>query len=183
MNQAGERGGDADAEGSALLRAVQQATVGTPYTVVPTNLGFNVELDLGERQWRDVFGRAGLRRSFRWEVTEKTAKSKYTINDVGVAVRWSAGVPGIGMSASGQSGRIFSFSRQNIWAVGPDGGIRPVAEYRFNSREGRDVIRLAAKQLGLKEGLPPVLLAANTAIVIAGGVPALTFLIQWLQHR
>ena len=176
-----DRGGDLDAEGSALQRTVAQATEGTPYTVVRTNLGFNVELDLGDRQWVDVFGRAGLRRTYRWEVTEK--KSKYTINDVGVAVRWSAGVPGIGMSASGQSGRIFSFSRQNIWAVGPDGGIRPVAEYRFNSREGRDVIRLAAKQLGLKEGLPPVLLAANTAIVIAGGVPALTFLIQWLQHR
>jgi hypothetical protein len=93
---------------------VEQATEGTPYTVVPTNLGFNVELDLGERQWRDVFGRAGLRRMYRWEVTEK--KSKYTINDVEVAVRWVAGVPGIGMSASGQAGRIFSFSRENIWA-------------------------------------------------------------------
>jgi hypothetical protein len=58
-----------------------------------------------------------------------------------------------------------------------------VAAYRFNSREGRDVIRLAAKQLGLKEGLPPVLLAANIAILTAGGVPALAFLIQWLQHR
>jgi hypothetical protein len=47
--------------------AHEQATEGTPYTVVPTNLGFNVELDLGERQWRDVFGRAGLRRMYRWE--------------------------------------------------------------------------------------------------------------------
>jgi hypothetical protein len=37
--------------------------------------------------------------------------------------------------------------------------------------------------LGLKEGLPPVLLAANIAILTAGGVPALAFLIQWLQHR
>ena len=174
-------GDDSDHEGSALQRAVEQATEGTPYTVVPTNLGFNVEVDVGERQWRDVFGRAGLRRTCRWEVTEK--KSKYTINDVEVAVRWVAGVPGIGMSASGQAGRVFSFSRQNIWAAGLDGRIRPVAAYRFNSREGRDVIRLAAKQLGLKEGLPPVLLAANIAILTAGVVPALAFLIQWLQHR
>jgi hypothetical protein len=87
------------------------------------------------------------------------------------------------MSASGQSGWIFSFSRLNIWAVGPDGRIRPVAPYRFNSREGRDVIRLAAKQLGLKEGLPPVLLLANYCIVTAVGVPPLVFLVQWLQHR
>jgi hypothetical protein len=174
-------GDDSDHAGSALQRAVEQATEGTPYTVVPTNLGFNVELDLGERQWRDVFGRAGLRRMYRWEVTEK--KSKYTINDVEVAVRWVAGVPGIGMSASGQAGRIFSFSRENIWAAGPDGHVRPVAEYRFNSREGRDVIRLAAKQLGLKEGLPTVLFWANVAIAVSGGIPALAFLSDWLLQR
>jgi hypothetical protein len=58
-----------------------------------------------------------------------------------------------------------------------------VAEYRFNSREGRDVIRLAAKQLGLKEGLPTVLFWANVAIAVSGGIPALAFLSDWLLQR
>lgn len=34
------------------------------------------------------------------------------------------------------------------------GRIEPVLDYRFNSREGRDLIRLAASRLGLKETMP-----------------------------
>ena len=181
MIQGGDRRGDSGAQVSALRRAVERATDCTAYRVVDSERGFDVELRLDDPQWQEFFSRAGLRRTYQWKVTEK--KSRYTIADVGVAVRWSAGVPGIGVSASKQGGRIFSFSRENIWAIGSDGQIHPVADYRFNSREGRDVIRLAAQQLGLTERLPRVLFWANVTIAVSGGIPALAFLSDWLLQR
>lgn len=47
-----------------------------------------------------------------------------------------------------------SFTREKIWALSDRGRIEPVVDYKFNSREGRDLIRLVARQLGLKERQP-----------------------------
>lgn len=138
--------------GSALRDAVARAAEGTPYRIVDTDKGFDLELDVANARWWDLFGSAGLKRAFRWKVTEK--KSSYTITDEDRVMTWRAGQPGLGGSYSKQKGRIFSFTRANIWAVGDSGRIEHVVNYKFNSREGRDLIRLAARQLGLKERMP-----------------------------
>lgn len=153
------------------MEAVAAATHGTPYTVVPTKKGFDVELDIVNAQWWELFARAGMRKSFRWRVTEKRDGRAFTITDREVDLTWRAGVPSLsggavlqsafswsdGFSWSFQSGRIVSFSRQKIWALSDRGRIEPVVDYRFNSREGRDLIRLVGKQLGLKEHQPLVI--------------------------
>ena len=169
-----------DGDVSVLQQAVVHAAEGTPYEVFDTEKGFEVQLRLSDARWRDVFGTAGLRRTFCWKVREH--RSYFTITDSDSSVRWRVGVPGLAVSMSKQSGRIFSLSRTKIWGLGPDGAIVPVADYRFNSREGRDLIRLAARQLGLTERLPWVLTGANIAIATGGFIPALLFLSEWLMR-
>ena len=47
-----------------------------------------------------------------------------------------------------------AFTREKIWALSDRGHIEPVVNYRFNSREGRDLIRMVAGRQGLKERQP-----------------------------
>jgi hypothetical protein len=140
--------------------------------VEPTEHGFNVELRLSDSRWWTVFGQAGMRRNYRWKVREY--KSHFTITDEATALRWRAGVPVLGFSLSRRSGRIGSLSRTDIWGVSPQGRIQPMANYRFNAREGRDLIRIAARQLGLKEKLPRVLwvpFVAALILAVLGNIP------------
>ncbi|BBZ10618.1 hypothetical protein [Mycobacterium branderi] len=148
---------------SEFRDAVAAAVEGTPYTVVDTKKGFDVRLDIANAQWWGLYNRAGLRKSFRWRVTER--KSSFTITDRQVDVKWRAGVPALGASMEVQGGRIFSFSREKIWALSDRGRIEPVVDYRFNSREGRDLIRLVARQLGLKER-QPFMLKLTLAVIL-----------------
>ncbi|WP_102141305.1 hypothetical protein [Mycobacterium hubeiense] len=143
--------------------AVAAAVHGTPYIVVDTKKGFDVQLDIANAQWWGLFNRAGLRKSFRWRVTEH--KSNFTVTDKQVSVSWRSGVPAFGASLEMQGGRIISFSREKIWALSDRGRIEPVVDYRFNSREGRDLIRLVARQLGLKER-QPLMLKLTLAVVL-----------------
>ena len=98
-------------------------------------------------------------------------------------MRWAAGVPRLDFSGSKQSGRILSLSRDMIWAPTVDGGVVPVADYRFDSSEGRDLIRLVGSQLGLKERQPAVIRGAYVAMAAPffGGLAF--FIADWLQHR
>jgi hypothetical protein len=137
---------------SQFRDAVLEATQGTPYTVIDIKKGFVVRLDVADAQWWGLYNRAGLRKTFRWRVREH--KNYFTITDRQVEMRWRAGVPGLGATVQGQSGRILTFQREKIWALSDRGRIEPVVDYRFNSREGRDLIRLVARQQGLKERLP-----------------------------
>jgi hypothetical protein len=148
---------------SAFRDAVAAAAAGTPYTVVARKTGFDVQLDIAGAQWWELYNRAGLRKSFRWRVKEH--KSSFTITDRQVEVQWHAGVPGFGTFTEVQGGRIISFSRQRIWALSDRGRIEPVVDYRFNSREGRDLIRAVAKQLGLKERMPMSIKIASIFIL------------------
>ncbi|MBU9767025.1 hypothetical protein FR943_24710 [Mycobacterium sp. TNTM28] len=149
---------------SAFRDAVAAATQGTPYCVVTTQKGFDVQLDIVNAQWWDLYNRAGLRKSFRWRVTER--KSSFTITDRQINVAWRGGVPGFGATMEVQGGRIFSFSRQKIWAISDHGRVQPVVDYRFNSREGRDLIRLVARQQGLKERQPLILQLTAAFILV-----------------
>jgi hypothetical protein len=155
---------------SAFRDAVAAAAQNTPYAVVDTKKGFEVQLDIANAQWWELYNRAGLRKTFRWRVKERT--SHFTIFDRQIEMHWRAGVPGFGASAEVQGGRIFSLSRQKIWALSDRGHVEPVVEYKFNSREGRDLIRAVARQLGLKERLPfslmfSLVMALATPVVFA----------------
>ncbi|MEV0671248.1 hypothetical protein [Mycobacterium sp. NPDC050441] len=148
------------------------AAADTPYTVVPTKRGFDVQLDTANGQWWELFARIKMRKSFRWRVAEKRGGNTFTITDREVSVDWRAGTPSISngsqsfwdgvdlstLSWNGswkiRTGRIIGWSRQNIWAMSDRGRIERVVDYKFNAREGRDLIRMVAKQSGLKERQP-----------------------------
>lgn len=137
---------------SEFRQSVAAAAEGTPYRVVDARRGFAVELDIVNAQWWGVFNRAGLQSSFRWRVREHP--SYFTITDRQVRVKWTAGTPRFAFSWDIQIGRIWAFTRETIWALSDRGRIEPVVNYRFNSREGRDLIRMVARQQGLKERQP-----------------------------
>lgn len=157
---------------SEFMDAVATAAAGTPYTVVPTKRGFDVQLDTASAQWWELFARVKMRRTFRWRVAEKRGGLKFTITDREVSMDWRAGVPSLSTGSSSfwdgfdlstlswngswkiQTGRIIGWSRQNIWALSDRGRVEQVVDYKFNAREGRDLIRTVAKQLGLKESQP-----------------------------
>lgn len=83
-----------------------------------------------------------------------------------------------------QTGRIIEFTRENIWAISDRGRVEQVVDYRFNAREGRDLIRLVAKQQGLKERLP-VALSSMLALALATpvGIAAVYLVHLALQAR
>ena len=93
---------------SAFRDAVAAAAQGTPYTVVDTKKGFDVQLDIVDPRWWGLFNRAGLSSSFRWRVAEHP--SYFTITDRQVRMEWVAGVPRLAFSWNIQGGRIPSFS-------------------------------------------------------------------------
>lgn len=55
---------------SEFPNAVAAAVEGTPYKVVPTKRGFDVELDVANAQWWGLLNRAGLQHRFRWRARE-----------------------------------------------------------------------------------------------------------------
>lgn len=173
---------------SDFMAAVAAAADGTPYTVVPNKHGFDVQLDTASGQWWELFARVKIRRSFRWRVRERKDGRTFTITDRQIDVDWRAGVPSLSSPSSFgsgwswstlswdgefrfQTGRIVEFSRQNIWAVSDRGRVEQVVDFKFNAREGRDLIRLVAKQQGLKERLP---LALSSILALALATPVVS---------
>jgi len=103
-------------------------------------------------RWWTLFAREGLGSSFSWRVEEPG--SSFTIYDRMIRMQRSAGVPRLVGTLGYRGGRIVGFTRETIWALSDRGVIEPVVDYKVNSREGRDAIRLVAEQLGLRERLP-----------------------------
>ncbi|WKG00786.1 hypothetical protein [Mycolicibacterium sp. HK-90] len=165
---------------SAFRDAVAAAAEGTPYTVVNTKRGFDVQLDIVNTQWWGLFNRAGLQSSFRWRVREHA--SYYTITDRQTRMKWSAGVPRLALSWEMRGGRIFALTREKIWALSDRGRIEPVADYRFNSKEGRDLIRMVARQQGLKERQPWSVNVALAAVLATPVTFAALGLVQLVNH-
>lgn len=158
---------------NAFRDAVAAATTGTPYTVTATKRGFDVRLDLADARWWALYQRQGLRNSYRWRV--KQQPNYYTITDRQITLNWRAGVPSAAMSWEMKSGRILCLSRQKIWALSDRGRIEPVVDYRFNAREGRDLIRAVARQQRLKER-PPMILVLPPAIIVVLTLALIAFL-------
>lgn len=140
---------------SEFRDAVARAVENTPYTVEDTKKGFTVQLDVVDARWWGLFAREGLTSSFSWRVTER--RSSFTIYDRKIRMQWVVGAPRLAGSLEYQGGRIVGFTREKIWALSDRGVVEPVVDYKFNSREGRDLIRLVAKQVGLRERLPMTL--------------------------
>ena len=133
-----------------FLDGVRQAAGGTPYVVTATDAGFDVTLDIVDAQWFGLFNKAGLDKVYIHHVAVAD-DGTYTVTDDSRTVEWVAGVPRASASAERVYGRVKEFGVQKVWALDEHGRFGPVVDFRFNSEEGRDLVKGVAQQLGLKE--------------------------------
>ena len=133
-----------------FLDGVRQAASGTPYVVTATEAGFDVTLDIVDAQWFGLFNKAGLDKVYIHHVAVAD-DGTYTVTDDSRTVEWVAGVPRASASAERVYGRVKEFGVQKVWALDEHGHFGPVVDFRFNSEEGRDLVKGVAQQLGLKE--------------------------------
>ena len=71
----------------------------------------------------------------------------YAVTDDSRTVEWEAGVPTISGSVERTKGRVYERSTEQVWALGEDFRFGKVVDYKFNSEEGRRVIKAVAKRL------------------------------------
>lgn len=133
-----------------LLRNIRASVEGTPYVVTETDRGFDLTLDIVDARWFGLYFKQGLHRVYTHHV-EVPGDGTYTVTDDSRTVEWQAGVPTISGSVQRTRGRVLELSSEKLWALGEDLRPRVVVDYRFNSEEGRHLIRAVADSIGLKE--------------------------------
>lgn len=142
--------------------AITRAVADTPYVVVPTEDGFEVNLDIANARWYGAFNKAGLEYDYSCRVT--VSEDSFKIVQGTRKVSWTAGVPSHG-SVEWSSGRIYGFEFNKSWAL--DESFRPaqVIDYSFSPNESLALVRAVGQQLGLTEKRPA---SVTGAIVFAG---------------
>jgi len=116
-----------------LFDRVQQATTDTPYKVVPTATGFDVELDVADSTWFGLFNKAGLKHAFIHHVAIPETGT-YSVTDDARTVEWIAGTPRISYEASREIGRIRKVSFNRAYAFNDQGKFGKVVDFTFIPR-------------------------------------------------
>ncbi len=163
-----------------LRATVTARAAGTPYRVDPTPEGFDVRLDLADARWFGPLGASGVRRVIQLRVVLDEARSRYTMTDDHVDVRWEVGadggrVPRLVASARAQRtlGRTDEVSMERTWGIDTTGRPGRVLDYTFSTAEIHALVREPAKDLGWSERAG---LAQRVGLVtaIGGGALAVT---------
>ena len=131
---------------------VSRNAEGTPYVVAPTDVGFDVGIDIVDARWFELYEKVGLSRTFVHHVA--VDGTTYTITDDSRTLEWAAGSPRLGATIERSSGRKYELSFRKTVALSERGRVEKVVDYTFSSEEGRRLIKGAAKEQGLKEHMP-----------------------------
>jgi len=139
-----------------LQAAVEQRALGTPYVVETVDGGFDVRLDLVNQHWHTLFTTQGVLHTFVFHVRPDPERRTYSITDDEYAVTWTrlgtgAVEPVLAAAKSRQVGTVREFSSQKIWAWDDAGQYGKVVDYRFDSEEGRALVRAGAEAAGWKQ--------------------------------
>lgn len=165
-----------------LATAVAEQAAGTPYAVTPTDLGFTVGVDLADAEWYGVLNRAGLRRTFVHHVRVRESDRSFSITDESRTLHWVAGVPRFAASLQVSKGRFIQFGSERVWAFDEHGRFGVQAAYRFDAREGRDLVEGVAQGLGLRqrrgaaELVGTIMALVAVAGLVIGGIVTLVLL-------
>lgn len=141
----------------SLLDQLRTRTDGTPYVVEETPDGFDMKIDIVDAQWFNLMRLNGLQRVFTYEVTLDEGQQKFSITDVAHSVSWDAGAeqggpPTLHREQSTERGRVYSKSFHIETGVDArTGEVGTPVNYRFDSSEGRDLIRGVLKENGWRE--------------------------------
>ena len=141
----------------SLLDQLHAATAGTPYVVKETPDGFDMQIDIVDAQWFNLMRLNGLQRVFTYEVSLDEEQQKYAITDVAHSVSWDAGAgpggpPTLQREQTTERGRVYSKSFHIETGVDArTGEVGTPVNYRFDSSEGRGIIRGVLKENGWSE--------------------------------
>jgi hypothetical protein len=142
---------------SELMDAVRQAAAGTGYEVTPTDDGFRVQRDLADVRWWGPLSKSGVKRLVAHLVRADPEAKRLTITDELRTVGWRAGAqpePFWTGNMEMMRGRITSSGFRKSYGVREDGTFGVLEHYSFSTREGRDLVRDAARELGWTERMP-----------------------------
>jgi hypothetical protein len=161
-----------------LHSLVEQATGDTPYVVTPRDGGFDLGLDLADARWHTVLGLAGLQQTYVHQVRPE-GQASYTITDVSRRVDWVAGAPGLSGEVSVMKGRVIELGKEKAWGLDAHGQPIRVADFTFSSEEGRQLITLAADQLGLSQrrGTAEMIGLGFAAVAVVGAIVSVVVLL------
>lgn len=142
-----------------FFSAVSDAATDTPLEVTRTEEGFDVTTNIVDATWIAVLYKQGLRKVFTHHVMVDEGAGTYAITDDEYDVQWKAGVksqggtptPVLQRSAERTLGTVKKFEMRKTYAVDESGEFGKVVDYRFNSEDGRRVIRSQAETQGLSE--------------------------------
>lgn len=169
----------------SLLDQLRTRTEGTPYVVKETPDGFDMEIDIVDAQWFNLMRLNGLQRVFTYEVTLDEEPQKFSITDVAHSVSWDAGAehggpPTLHREQSTERGRVYSKSFHMETGVDArTGEVGTPVNYRFDSSEGRDLIRGVLKengwseQMGTEQKIGLVVAGVTVAALVIIGIIAL----------
>lgn len=164
-----------------LRETVRDAVQDTPYVVDDVGAGFDLRLDLANRRWRTVLGQAGIERTVIHEVRPRG--DAITITDVVRRVDWTAGAPALAASKSVQRGRFVALGVEKAWGLDEHGLPIKVADFSYAPQEGRELVTLAAEQMGIRiaRGASETIgLAFFLFTVIGAAVSLVVVLVLWL---
>lgn len=139
-----------------LIAALRERTADTPYTVVETDKGFDLTVDVADARWLTLLKAHGTKQVFTHEVALDEARQRLTITDVASSLDWSAGgsTPRLRAERSVQRGRVYQKSFRKEYGVDADTGeAGAVVDYAFDSSEGRDLVREVAAAHGWSEAM------------------------------
>lgn len=129
------------------LLAINRTTA--PFVVrdgAPEGVDLVVEWRIVDAAWRDFFGRAGLKESFRIFMRLDETKHEVRTKDELRSVEWSSGVPMLGKSV--QTGQIHHKAGGRGFAFTEEGEYGKVYEYRFSSTELKTPLKEAVARCG-----------------------------------
>lgn len=169
----------------SLLDQLRRATEGTPYVVEETPDGFGMEIDIVDAQWFNLMRLNGLQRVFTYEVALDEEQQKYSITDVAHTVSWDAGAgpggpPTLQREQSTERGRVYSKSFHLETGVDArTGELGTPVNYRFDSNEGRGLIRGVlqengwSEQMGTEQKIGLIVAGLTVAALVVVGIVAL----------
>lgn len=112
----------------------------------PEGVDLVAEWRIVDAAWRDLFGRAGMKESFRVLMRLDESKQEVRTKDELRSVEWSSGVPALGKSF--QSGQIYKKSSGRGFGFTEEGPFGKVYEYRFSSSELKTPLKEAVAGCG-----------------------------------
>jgi hypothetical protein len=169
----------------AVLDELRAATQGGPYVIEETSDGFAMKIDIVDAQWFTLMRVNGLERVFTYEVKLDEDEQKYSITDVAHTVSWSAGPgadapPTLTREASTERGRVYSKSFHVETGIDArTGELGTPVNYRFDSSEGRELLRRVLKgngwseQMGTEQKIGLTVAAVTVVLLVVAGIAAL----------